>query len=268
MGKTKTAFVSETDKKELSGAEKYKQKQEKKAEAEKVEKVRVPGLSGGQRVTAISAEPLVDATEEKAEEKAIKRGPKVRGKKYREQKNKIDIAKLYPLTKAIELVKETSYSKFDGTVELHLVVKKEGSSANVTLPHSSGKKKNIEVANEKTLEKLKKGNIDFDILLSTADMMPKLVPFAKILGPKGLMPNPKNGTIIKSAKDADKFSGNSVVIKTEKKQPVIHTTVGKVSQNTKELEENVTAVFNALDKKQILKAYIKSTMSPSIKLTV
>jgi len=58
------------------------------------------------------------------------------------------------------------------------------------------------------------------------------------------------------------------VIVTDKKQPVIHTTVGKVSQNTKELEENVTAVFNALDKKQILKAYIKSTMSPSIKLTV
>ncbi len=99
-------------------------------------------------------------------------------------------------------------------------------------------------------------------------MMPKLVPFAKLLGPRGLMPNPKTGTLIKSAKDAEKFSGNSLTIKTEKSQPVIHTVIGKVSQENQELKENIETIFSAITKKQIVKAYLKSTMSPSVKLNL
>jgi len=129
------------------------------------------------------------------------------------------------------------------------------------------KAKRIEVADAKTLDKLKSGKVDFDVLLATADMMPKLVPFARLLGPKGLMPNPKNGTLIKSAKDAEKFSGNTMTIKTEKSAPLIHTTIGKVSQDEKELEENVNAIFDAVGRKQIERAFISSTMSPSIKIS-
>ncbi len=107
------------------------------------------------------------------------------------------------------------------------------------------------------------------MLLATADMMPKLVPFAKVLGPKGLMPNPKNGTLVKSAKDAEKFGGNSISLKTEREAPLMHTSFGKVSQKDSELKENLEAILKALGgSKQIIKGYIKSTMSPAVKISV
>ena len=92
---------------------------------------------------------------------------KVRGKKYLANKLKVDRNKLYDITSAIELAKTTSYSKFDGTIELHLVVKKEGINVNVVLPHATGKTKKVEVATDATLEKLKTGKIDFDVLLQS-----------------------------------------------------------------------------------------------------
>ena len=99
-------------------------------------------------------------------------------------------------------------------------------------------------------------------------MMPKLVPFAKVLGPKGLMPNPKTGTLIKNPNDAKKFSANSLTIKTEKDFPLIHTVIGKASQKDSELIENAEAIIEAVNKNQIVKVYLKSTMSPSVKLAI
>lgn len=276
MGKTKTAFVTGTGGEVPSGEEKYKarlkKREEKEKKPEKPEKIHISGLKGGQRIKIIVAEPLpptvtpeVEAVESK--ETKVKK-PRIRGKKYQSAKSKIDRNRLYPLTDAIKLVKEATFSSFDGTIELHLVVKKTGLTTNVTLPHQFGKTKKIELASDKTVDKLKEGKIDFDVLLATADMMPKLVPFARILGPKGLMPNPKNGTLIKKASDADKFSANSMTIKTEKDFPVIHTSVGLVSQKDSDLAENVDAIFEAIGKKLIEKAYLKSTMSPSIKMQI
>jgi len=259
MGKTKTAIVSGEP--ESKTDEKKKRKQKKSLKEEKG--VRIPGLKGGERVVAIDAEPL---PEEEKESKKVERKPKTRGKKYQDARAKIDKSKSYPLTEAIKLVKETSYSSFNGSVELHIVAKKQKTSANVTLPHSTGKEKKIEVAKETTIKKLEKGKIDFDVLLATPDMMPKLVPFAKLLGPKGLMPNPKNGTIIKSIGEAKKFSVNKINLKTEKKAPLIHTSVGKVNFKQEELEENIEAVLNGIGKRQIVKAYLASSMSPSVKI--
>lgn len=120
---------------------------------------------------------------------------------------------------------------------------------------------------KKTIEKLKEGKIDFDVLVATADMMPKLVPFARLLGPKGLMPNPKNGTLVNDLKKAKSFSTATITLKTEREAPLIHTVVGKVSQKDEEIVGNIETVLKALGKnKQIVRAFLKSTMSPSAKI--
>lgn len=193
---------------------------------------------------------------------------KVRSKNYKTAKSKFDNSKTYKVDEAIKILKSASFTKFDSTLELHLGVKKTGLSVNVSLPHSTGKEKKIEVANAATLKKLETGKIDFDVLLATADFMPKLVKFAKILGPKGLMPNPKNGTLVKNAAEAKNFSGNTKTIKTEKEAALIHTSFGKLSQRESELSENANAILEAVGKKQIIKAYMKSTMSPSLKISL
>ena len=256
MGKTKTAFVSD-------------ERQTKKADAEKVH---IAGLKGGQRVKIVEAAPTEEVAEntENAEKKEKKILEKVRGKKYVGAKAKIEAGRAYTIKDAIKLVKETSYSKFDGTVEAHITVKKTGTSAQVNLPHQAGRVKKIEIASEDTIKKLTGGKIDFDVLIATPDMMPKLVPFARILGPKGLMPNPKNGTLVNKVSDKSaKESAQSVLLKTEKEAPLIHTVIGRVSQDEKELAENLEAIFKALGgDKQIVKAFLKSTMSPSVKLVI
>ena len=269
MGKTKTAFVKEVkDETKKSSFEELKEKRVKQAE----EKIHIAGLKGGQRVKIIEAMPAEASAKagEPSFAKASKghREPKVRSKKYNENKAKVDRNKSYPVKEAIKLVKETSYSKFDGSVELHIVIKKLGLSASVTLPHSAGKEKKVEIASDETIKKLESGKIDFDILVATPDMMPKLVPFARILGPKGLMPNPKNGTLVPDIKKAKSVGGNTITIKTEKEAPLIHTVIGKVSQKEEELEENLAAIIKAISEKQVEKAYLKATMGPSIKLQI
>jgi large subunit ribosomal protein L1 len=252
MGKTKTAFLDGNEPKEK------KQKQVKE------EKIHIAGLKGGQRIKAIEAEPVV--TEETEEEKATRKakGPKVRGKKYLEAKTKVNSANLYSLTEAIALMKETSYSSFPGSAEMHLVVKKTGTSVSVTLPFSGGKEKRVEIASDETIKKLTSGKIDFDILVATPETMPKLVPFARLLGPKGLMPNPKNGTLVS---DVKKYSGNAMHVKTEKEAPLIHVVFGKVNQEPKELKANAEEIVRVLGGgKQIVKGFVKASMGPSIKI--
>lgn len=273
MGKTKTAFVTETGAGKKTSEELYREKRERQAAAAKAkeaQKIHISGLKGGQRVKIVEAETLPEQESErvKEQEKKIERKPKIRGKKYQEAKAKIDKNKIFSPKEAIALVKETSFSTFDGTVELHLVVKKAGLSVNLTLPHTAGKEKKIEMASDATVEKLKMGKIDFDVLVATPEIMPKLIPFAKILGPKGLMPNPKNGTLVPDLKKAKIFSGNSVTVKTEKDAPLIHTTLGKISQPESQLTENLEALIKAVSEKQIIRAYLKATMGPSIKLKI
>lgn len=256
MGKMKTSFVGGTDDQPVKPSYDKKAKEAKRMQREGASHVNTLDTTNEEttQVEAVSSQ------------KAKKQ--KVRSKKYKEVATKVDKNRLYQVEDAVELVKSTSYSSFEGTVELHLVIRKEGFSAQVTLPFAAGKKKVVEFANDETLEKLKSGKIDFDVLLATADLMPKLVPFAKVLGPRGLMPNPKNGTLVKSADDAKNFSTAQATIKTEKKAPVIHTVIGKVSQDTQEIVENFNTVITAINKKQVVKAYIKSTMSPSVRLQI
>jgi len=266
MGKTKTAFVTGLPEENLSGEEKYKERLKKKAEREAKEKAKIEGvgLKGGERIKVVGGE-IPEIKEEKGKKKA-KAKEKKRGRKYLSAKQKIDKTKSYKINEAIKLIKEASYSSFDGTMEAHIQVKKQGLNVSVSLPHSTGKTKKIEVADEKTIAKLEKGVIDFDVLLATPDMMPKLLPFARLLGPKGLLPNPKNGTLIKSKEEAKNFSTDKMTLKTEKEAPLIHTIFGKVSMEDKKLSENLEAIIEAIGKKQIIKLFIKSTMSPSARI--
>jgi large subunit ribosomal protein L1 len=264
MGKMKTTFVG--------GDENKNEKKHEEARKGETKKVHIAGLKGGQRVKIVEAAeteeaPVIEEGVKKPEEKKIVE--KIRGKKYLEAKAKFDREKYYGVKEAVKLVKDSSYSKFDGTMELHIVVKKAGISAQVTLPFQAGRTKKVEIADEDTIKKLKEGKIDFDILVATVDLMPKLVPFARLLGPKGLMPNPKNGTLVPDLKKAKSFSTGVVTLKTEKEAPLIHTIIGKNSQKDEEIVENTEAVLKALGgAKQIVKAYMKSTMSPSIRIKI
>jgi len=294
VGKTKTFIVEGVTEDQKSGAEAYAEKMQRKAEIEAAktrdlesqkpdkneqktkkpskDQVKGVGLKGGERIKVIGAqipeEPVAAAVTEADSAPKKEKKAKVRSKNYKSAYSKFNKEKLYKLPDALGILREVSYSKFDPTVELHISVKTSPLSVNTALPHSAGKEKKVEVASEKTIENLKSGKVNFDILLATADMMPKLVPFARILGPKGLMPNPKNGTLIKSAKEADKFGGNSINLKTQKDSTAIHTIIGKLSLKDKELSENAKAIFDAIGEKQIVKIFLKSTMSPSIKVQV
>src|SRR3989304_1466257 len=171
MGKTKTAVLSGTPLEKKSGKQIYEEKKRRKKLEEKKAQVAGLGLKGGERIKVVGGE-IIPQEEEKA--------------------------KRYPVSEAIKLVKKTSYAKFNASVDLHLTIKKGGFSTDVSLPFFSGKQKRVEVANDKKIKKLNEGKVNFDILLATSDMMPKLLPFARLLGPRGLMPNPKAGTLIKA----------------------------------------------------------------------
>lgn len=251
------------------------QEKHDKAHSSEAEKVHIAGLKGGERVKIVEAlsseeSPIIEeGTGEVKADKKSKKVERVRGKKYTEAKSQLDREKFHEVSEAVTLVKKASYSKFDGTMELHLVVKKLGNSVQVTLPHQAGREKKVEVASDDTVTKLKAGKIDFDILVATADMMPKLVPFARLLGPKGLMPNPKNGTLVNDPKKAKSFSTASITLKTEREAPLVHAVVGKVSQKDEEITENIEAVLKAFGRdKGIVRAFVKATMSPAAKIKI
>lgn len=217
-------------------------------------------------VKKVEEQPEVKTEEvvQKAEKKA-----KVRGKKYREAKAKIDINKYYPLKDAIKLVKETSISKFIGKIEAHINTFDIGNIGDIVFPHLETASKKIVVLNDTILAEIKEGKINFDILIATPATMPKLLPFAKILGPKGLMPNPKNGTLTDKPEDSvKKLSVAKTQIKTEKKAPVIHIIVGLTSQPVEEIAANISELIKVVKPNKIKKLAICATMSPSVKVEV
>ena len=194
---------------------------------------------------------------------------KSRGKLYQEAKKLVDKTKTYSLKDAIAILKKMKTSKFDESVELHFVVDEMGLKGEIELPFSTGKIVKVAVVDDKVLTEIEKGKLDFDILVTHPSFMPRLAKFAKVLGPKGLMPNPKAGTI--SAKPEEvvkKFSKGLLKWKTEPKAPLIHQMIGKVSNEEKNLIANSEKFIQAVGVKHILRAFIKSTMSPSIKIEV
>ena len=239
-------------------------------------------------------------------ESHIKRGPvpvarpliERRGKKYRELAKKVDADKLYTLKDAVALASETSPAKFDASVEIHVVLgvdprqADQNVRATVSLPNGTGKnirvaafvpdedaeaatKAGADIAGESAVTKLlEKEQLDFDILVATPQMMPKLGKFARLLGPRGLMPNPKSGTVATNPAAAVKEAKGGRVEYRVDKQSIVHLSVGKVSFGGAKLDENAKAFFASLTsvKPTSLKGnYIRTvtvstTMGPGIKV--
>ncbi len=201
----------------------------------------------------------------KKKEKFIKK--KVRSQAYKTKIMEIEKNKTYSLTDGLELLRKVKIAKFDETVELHINTTEAGISGTVKLPHGTGKEIRVAVADDTVLAEVEKGKINFDILIATPDMMPKLARVARVLGPRGLMPNPKNGTISQDPSEAaKKFQGGQISFKTESKLPLIHLSVGKTSFEDKQLEENIKTIITAVKKSRIKNVTLKSTMSPGIKI--
>lgn len=196
-------------------------------------------------------------------------------KAYKAVAAKVEKDKKYKLSEAVALLPTLQRAKFDETVELHINTVEKGISGNVTLPHGTGKQTKVVIANQTTdakgvedlIKQIEAGQIDFDVLVATPDAMPKLAKVARVLGPRGLMPNPKNGTVTPKPEDvAKKFAGGQMNFKTEAKFPLLHLTVGKVSFGDKKLSENIKAAIAAIKSKNIQTVTLKATMSPGLKL--
>lgn len=239
-------------------------------------------------------------------ENHVKKGPKPvtrpllerRGKKYQEAYKKLEAGKTYSLTDAVMLATETSPVKFDASVEVHVRLGVDPRQADqnirstVSLPHGTGK--NVRVAafvpgdevaaateagadvagEEAVMALLDKENLDFDILVATPQLMPKLGKYARLLGPRGLMPNPKSGTVATNVAGAIKDAKGGRVEYRVDKQAIVHLGVGRVSFGAQKVEENVKTFFESLQSVKpgslkggyILSATIATTMGPGIKV--
>ena len=209
-------------------------------------------------------ETTAEVSETPAEESHKVKIAKVRGKKYQTVKKKVDVTKYYSLKDAVKLVKETSFSKFDGKIEAHVTTLDIGNVGEIVFPHLETASKKIVILNDTILAEIKDGQVNFDIIIATPATMPKLLPFARVLGPKGLMPNPKNGTLTDKPEEAvKKLSVAKTMIKTEKKAPIIHIVVGKVSQPAEELTANIEELIKVVKANKIKKLALCATMGYS-----
>ncbi len=220
------------------------------------------------------------------------------GKRVRAAREGIDRTKLYPLTEAVNLVKERAKAKFDETIEIAMNLGVDPRHADqmvrgvVALPNGTGRSVRVAVfargakadearaagadvvGAEDLVEKVQGGNIDFDRCIATPDLMPLVGRLGKVLGPRGMMPNPKVGTVTMDVTAAIKASkGGSVEFRVEK-AGIIHAGVGKASFAAGKLVENIKAFADAVQKAKpagakgqyINRVAVSSTMGPGVKV--
>lgn len=221
-----------------------------------------------------------------------------KGKAYKKASKLVDKTKSYSLAEALELATQTAVTKFDSTVEMHVRLGVDPKQADqnirttVTLPNGTGK--DIKVAalvsaddvaaakeagadfagEEEVMKLLEKENLSFDVLVATPQFMPKLGKFARLLGPRGLMPNPKAGTVSANPVQAIKEAKAGKVEYRVDKQGIVHLGIGKVSFGPEKLLENANVFVNSLKAARpttlkgnyIISASVATTMGPSIKV--
>lgn len=218
-----------------------------------------------------------------------------RGKKYKIALKSINKTELYEPRKAIEVIKKAAFTKFDETIDVVFVLnldKKHTIRGTHVYDYPFGKQKKIlvfaegELANEaksagadyvggqELVDKIMSGWIDFDVCIATPDMMKNISKVAKILGPKGLMPNPKLGTVTTEIKKAVEEVKKGKIEYRADKSGNVHVSIGKKSMDEEKLLSNFTSIYKEILKKRpsdlkgdyIKKICISSTMSPSVKI--
>jgi large subunit ribosomal protein L1 len=236
------------------------------------------------------------ASEEASEDKPKQKSNPTRsrlerqGKKFREAAQKVEKDKAYTLAEALKLATETSLVKFDATVEMHINLNVDPRHAdqnirdNLVLPAGTGKTVRVAVfadeggenadvsGTEAVLKLLEKGTLNFDILVSTPANMPKLGKYARVLGPRGLMPNPKSGTVTTDVNKAVAEAKAGRVEYRVDSTGIVHIGIGKVSFGTTKLEENARAVLASIKSNKpssVKSTYVKTihvttTMGPSM----
>ncbi len=221
-----------------------------------------------------------------------------KGKKYVEAAKLVEAGKVYGTEEAMELAKKTSTTKFDATVEVHLRLgidpKKSDQQVRgtVSLPHGTGKTKKViafvaadkekeatdagadAIGTQETIDEIAKtGKFEWDIAVATPDMMPKLAKVAKVLGPKGLMPNPKSDTVgTNVTKMVSELKKGKVAFKTDD-YGIVHTVIGKASFEAKALAENYEALLETIRKAKpssskgvyLKNVTVATTMGPAIR---
>ncbi len=270
---TKTAKAGKRSAKAVKEAEEKQAKEEKKTEAPKDEKPKK----------------IIKPTRSRLER---------RSKKYRKASEKIDSSAEYKLKEALSLACDTTTTKFDASVELHIRLNVDPKHADqnirdsVVLPSGTGKTVKVAVFAEEDLAKeakeagadlagtdeitnaLDKGTIDFDVLIAPPNLMSKLAKYARVLGPKGLMPNPKSGTVTADVAKAVKQSKAGRIEYRVDTTGIVHVAIGKVSFGSEKLLVNAQAILASIKQNKpasIKGAYTKSisvssTMGPSIKV--
>lgn len=227
---------------------------------------------GTQRNVNISIDPdavkVVEEQEAAAARGGVKQASKPRSDRYRQARARVDKTKKYDIRDAITLAKTTSYSNFAGTLEAHGVMRNEKATATVTFPHSIGKTRKVAIANEETLAKIEAGDIDFDVLLAEPSMMSKIAKHAPVLGPRGLMPNPKDNTIVENPEERKKeLEAGAMTIRTERKAPLIHVPFGSDDMDVDDLVENLETLITAF-RKDLKKLTIAASMGPGVKVSL
>ena len=219
------------------------------------------------------------------------------GKKYRAAAEKVQ-QRPYQLDEAFQLLKQITYAKFNETVELSMLLGVDPKHADqmvrgtTLLPHGTGQSKRVLViasgdkqreateagadfvGGDELVEKIQGGWTDYDAVIATPDMMRAVGKLGKVLGPRGLMPNPKTGTVtFDVAKAINEIKAGKVEFRVDKTS-IIHVPVGKIQFSADQLKDNASAIINAVRKakpaaakgKYVRSIYISSTMSPSIQL--
>jgi large subunit ribosomal protein L1 len=235
-----------------------------------------------------------DTTPQSEEAELRAKGPKPvvrarierRGKAYRNVAKNVEAGKVYPLAEAIEVAVKTNPAKFDASVEVHVRLGVDPRQADqnirttVSLPNGTGKTIRVAVfapesehaaakkagadiiGDEDFTKQLDKEDLNFDVLIATPQYMPKLGKYARLLGPRGLMPNPKSGTVATDvAKAVTEAKAGKVEYRVDK-QAIVHLSIGKVSFGATKLAENAKAFFDSLQSQKpasLKGGYVKST---------